>query len=385
MNKWFALPHRTRLAIGLWFALLGGVLGRVAFDKVTAQSVLPIYLEGGRRWANAEPLYAPMPEGMDLYRNPPFVAMLTVPFTVMPPRFAALLWRILQIGLFALGLKHFLRDVLPPLTPFQRDWFWLLNAIIVLSAFNNAQLNLLLVAAALLGVAAAARGAWWVSGFWLVLATEVKIYPIALLGLVCVCFPKPMVPRCVLLLTLGLALPMAFGNPEYAFDQYRGFVAAMQADDRSEVPMVRAPRDWTYLPRSFADVVVPRGVAMVVSAAAGIAFAARVGLVRKEERLRMAFCLGMLWMLLFGPSTEMNTYSILAPVAAWLAVRDRAGWLAWFGSALLVASILRASFPTEMFHGLGFMQPMAAMLILLHLMLKYGGGEEIETDHPPSL
>jgi hypothetical protein len=368
MNKWFALPHRTRFAIGLWIALLGGVLGRVAFDKVTAQSVLPIYLEGGRRWAAAEPLYAPMPQGLDLYRNPPFVAVLTVPFTEMPPRLAALLWRILQIGLFILGLKQFLRDALPPLTPFQRDWFWMLNAVLVLNAFNNAQLNLLLVASALLGIAAAARGAWWTSAFWLVLAAEVKVYPIALAGLVCVCFPKPMIPRCLLLLVAGLALPLGFGHPEYALEQYRGFREAMAADDRSEVPMVRAPRDWTYLPRSFAGTAVPREVSMGVSALAGLAFAAWVAFARKPDRLRLAFGLGMLWMLLFGPSTEMNTYSVLAPAAAWLAVRGRGPRLAWCGVALLAASILRASFPSDAFHGLGFLQPLGAVLLLLDLM-----------------
>jgi hypothetical protein len=178
-----------------------------------------------------------------------------------------------------------------------------------------------------------------------------------------------MIPRCVLLLAVGLALPLAFGNPEYALDQYRGFREAMKADDRSEVPMVRAPRDWTYLPRSFAGVAVPREVSMGVAALAGMGFAAWVTLVRKQERLRLAFCLAMLWMLLFGPSTEMNTYSILAPVAAWLAVRDRAAWLAWSGVAWLVASIIRASFPSEAFHGLGFMQPLGALLLLLHLMI----------------
>jgi hypothetical protein len=392
MNKWFALSHRTRIAIGLWIALLGGVLGRVAFDKTTAQSVLPIYLEGGRRWAEAEPLYAPMPEGLDFYRNPPLVAVLTVPFTGMPPRLAALLWRILQIGLFALGLKHFLRDVLPPLRPFQRDWFWALNAVLVLSAFNNGQLNLLLVAAALLGTAAAARRAWWVAAFWLVLAAEVKVYPIALVGLVCVGFPRPMIPRCLLLLVAGLALPMAFGGPQYTLDQYRGFAAAMQSDDRSEVPLERAPRDWTYLPRSFADVAVPRGVAMPVSAVAGLVFAGWVAFARRGERLRLAFCLGILWMLLFGPSTEMNTYSILAPVAAWLAVRpffdfrspvstseisshglpkskpDFGSLAAWTAAALLVAAIVRASFPTGAFHGLGFLQPLAAALLVMTLL-----------------
>ena len=365
MSKWFALSHSRRFAIGLWIALLAGVLGRVAFDKVTAQTVLPIYLEGGRRWENAEPLYGPMPAGLDVIRNPPLIAALTVPFTELPPRFAALLWRILLIGLYALGLFQFLRDVAPPISALRRDIFWMLGAVLVLNAFNNAQLNLLIVASALLGVAAAARGHWWVSAFWLTLSGQVKIYPFALAGLVCVAFPRTMIWRTALMLIAGLLLPCVLANPQYALDQYRSFAITLKADDRTDVAIERTTRDWSILPRSFAGVIVPREVVLPVAAIAGIAFAFWVALANREERLRLAFSLGILWMLLFGPNTEMNTYSILAPVAAWLACRERSGVFAWLGVSLLLAAILRASFPTNLFHGLEFLQPIAAICLLV--------------------
>jgi hypothetical protein len=402
MNKWFALPHSTRFAIGVWIALLGGVLGRVAIDSTEAQTVLPIYLEGGLRWAHGEPLYAPMPEGLDVYRNPPVVAVLTVPFTRLPQRAAALIWRVLFISLYLLGLFQFLRDCAPPkadptpqppprsgegefpisnplrfgeggsrsepsgvLSPLRRSIFFMLSAVLVLSSFNNAQLNLLLVASALLGTAAAARGSWWASAFWLTLAAQVKIYPLALVGLVCVIFPRTMIWRSALLMILGLALPFAASDPQYALDQYRSFAEASKADDRSDAPMVRGPRDWTRLVRVFGPIPVPREITLPLSALAGIAFAVWVTLTRKENRLRLAFCLGLLWMVLFGPSTEMNTYSILAPVAAWLACRERSGLFAWLGAGMLLAAILRAAFPSDFTHGLGFMQPFAAIVLLV--------------------
>ena len=111
--RWFAIPLSTRWAICIWFTLLAGVFGRVAVDRTTAQSVVPIYILGGERWWNAVPLYGPPPGTMDVYRNPPGFAALFAPLSQLPPRPVGLAWRIAGIGLFILGLRRFLAAIHP--------------------------------------------------------------------------------------------------------------------------------------------------------------------------------------------------------------------------------------------------------------------------------
>jgi hypothetical protein len=364
MTKWSALPIYTRLAITIWIALLAGVFGRVAAQGTSSQTVLPVYLEGGQRWANGKSLYAAMPEKLDVYRNPPVMAAVTVPFTWLPPYVTAMLWRTFFICLYLLGLFRFLRDVAPSLAPIRRSIFFISSAVLVLNAFNNAQLNLLIIAAVLLGVAAAARGSWWASAFWLTVAAQVKIYPLALVGLACVAFPIKMIWRSGLLLLLGLALPFLLGNPHYAMEQYRDFAEALRSDDRTDDPIERAPRNWTIVPRAFADMVVPRSVAIPISAVVGVLFSVAVRLIPKEQRLLFAFCSGTIWMVLFGPGAEMNTYSILAPVAAWLICRESSDLWAWLGSALLLAAVIRGGLPPDPNTGMVALQPFGATALM---------------------
>ena len=76
--------------------------------------------------------------------------------------------------------------------------------------------------------------------------------------------------------------------------------------------------------------------------------------------------LGLLWMVLFGPATESNTYSILAPVG-WLLVGVRlpraARFAAVIGIALLVAGVLRGAFPQDPEFSMSSLQPIGAFLL----------------------
>ena len=77
--------------------------------------------------------------------------------------------------------------------------------------------------------------------------------------------------------------------------------------------------------------------------------------------------LGLLWMVLFGPATESNTYSILAP-AGWLLVGVRlpraARFAAALGIALLGAGVLRGAFPQDLEISMSSLQPIGAFLLL---------------------
>ena len=371
-QRWFAIPLSTRWAICIWIAMLLGVFGRVAVARTTAQSVLPVYLMAGERWWNAEPLYAAPPPGMDVYRNPPGFAALFAPLAQLPPRLVAILWRALGIGLFALGLRRFLAAVNPVSRARRAEAaVWIVAAFLLLPAFNNGQVNLLLVAAALLGTAAAVRGRWWQASAWLMLAAWLKAYPVALAALILLLAPRRLVWRMPLVLTAFLAWPYVCQNPDYVHGQVVEFWKAMRADERGEAPLDRTMKGWTYLVRVASGEAVPPVVLQAAAAASGLLLAGIVGLavLRNGHRpvlFGTVLCAALLWMVIFGPATEMNTYSILAPLG-WLAVlrgQPRGNrLLAGAGLALVLAAVIRGTFPSHPDITLASLQPLGAIVL----------------------
>ena len=364
MTEW---PRRFALLV--WVVILAGVFGRVAVARVGAQSVVPIYLAAGERWWTGEPLYAP-PPGMDVYRNPPGFAALFAPLAQLPPRAVALLWRAVGIGLFALGLRRFVAAVNPmSLGPRRTATVWIVAAALVLPAFNNGQVNLFVVAAALLGTAAAVRGHWWRASAWPMLATWLKVYPLALAGLILLLAPGRLAWRMPLTLAAMLALPFACQNPEYVWNQTGEFLKATRSDERGGASLDRTLKGWTYLARVAAGEVISPEVLKLAAAVSGLLLAGTVILASRRNGSEpalygLALCAALLWMVVFGPATETNTYSILAPLG-WLAVLPRQPranrLLAGAGLALVLAASIGATVPGHPDIALASLQPLGAI------------------------
>src|SRR5262245_17562272 len=178
LTRFRALPLSTRIAVGVWAALLLGVCGRVLLAKPRSGTVVPIYLAAGERWAAGEDLYAPHPE-LDVYRNPPGVAAAFVPFTYLPEKAAGVAWRLFGAAVFLVGLVRFRRDVVPDLSANRAGVMLALAAVVALPAVNNGQVNLLIAGAVLNGTAAVAGRRWWEAAGWFGLGGWLKVYPLA--------------------------------------------------------------------------------------------------------------------------------------------------------------------------------------------------------------
>ena len=378
-RRWFAIPRPLRVAVGVWVALLAGVSVRVLVQPAAKQSVVPIYLTGGERWLASEPLYPPIP-GMDLYRNPPGVAAVFAPLSLLPPKPAAILWRLACWAAYLAGVRSLVRDLLPPLSAWRQAVVWASAAVLAIPAVNNGQINLMILAAALLGGGAAARGRWWAAAGWLAFAGWLKVYPFAV-GLLCVLVaPRLLGWRLAVAAAVLFGLPFLLQHPAYVWDRHVEFVHEMKADDRTGegVSILRAPRDWTVLPRVWFDAAVPRTISQPVAltVAAGLAVVVW-GANRRSPGTAVPglsgspflppLLLGLLWIVLFGPATEMNTYSVLAPVAGAVAVSSRSRWVSacgWVASGLLLTAIVRGSFPSDAPYKLVELQPIVALLLL---------------------
>jgi hypothetical protein len=375
MQKLLSIPLAVRVAVTCWAVLLVGVTLRVAVSKPSSQTVVPIYLTGAARWVASEHLYAAIP-GMDLYHNPPGVAAGFVPFLVLPPKVAGVVWRLLSTAVFLYGLLRFGRAASPGLSVHRTGWMFALAALLALSSVNNGQINLMMAGACLAGAAATAEKKWWAAAGWFGLGFGLKLYPLAVGLLAAVAAPGKLGPRLIAVVAGVAAVPFLLQDPAYVLDQHRNFVTLLGLDDRTYSALDRVPRDWTILPRVWLGVVPPAGVTKAVSVTAGLLMAAFAATARGMElraQAGLALALGSAWMTLFGPCTEALTYTLVAGVAAWQAVRPGGSrWgraLAWVGCGLLAAPILRAMFPRDwQFTALG-PQPAAAVLLIAAAVL----------------
>lgn len=351
IRGWLSPRTATWVAVAVWVLVLLGVFGRVAFSRPEKGSVVPIYLTAGERWLAGEPLYGMVPN-LDLYRNPPGVAVLFVPLTFLGPKLAAILWRVVCLGVYVYGIRGLLRDVLPHLSPWRTCGVWVLSAVLVIPAFNNGQINLLIVGSAVCGVSAAARGKWWEAAAWLAGCGWLKLYTFAVGLLACVSAPKQMSWRLAVCSAVLFVMPFLCQDPQYVIDRHVEFVTETVADDRSEAQLVRAPRDWTIIPRTWFQATVPQSFALGVALLAAIGFAVRVWRHRGPTANFLPLALGLVWLTFFGPRSEVNTYSILAPVGAVVAV-GLAGvrCVGWVACGCLLWGIVRASVAGEGWFG----------------------------------
>lgn len=360
------VPFSVRLAAGLWIALAVGVCGRAAFSDPLKQSVVPIYRSAGEHFLSGASLYSANPPH-DVFRYPPPAAAGFAVLAVLPEKTGAILWRLFGLGAFAWGLRRFQLAAAPDLPRARVGWLWAAAAPLLLPSFNNGQGNVLLTAAMLHAAATLMTAQPWRSAGWLAFAIGLKLYPLAPAALLVLTAPKRLLPRLILAVAAAAAVPFLLQSPSYVLESYREFAGYCGTDDRQAAPIDRAPRDWTIVPRAFADVVVPAKAQLGVSAVTGMVCAGLTLLAARRGRGPEAgLMLGLLWMTVFGPATENPTYSLLAPVGGWaLATARTPGRLILAVAAflLLLAPVLRALFPTSEVVPLRTAQPAAAVLL----------------------
>jgi hypothetical protein len=340
-------------------------------------SVVPVYESAAHRWMDREDLYE-YKHPWDVYRYPPCFAPSFVPFTYLPFRLGELLWRSISIAVMLTGLWLWARHGLQ-LSPGERGTLFILALPLCLNSLGNGQVNILLLGLLLHGAFAALRLRGMLAGSFVALATAIKIYPIAI-GLLLSCvLPKRILPWLVLAIAGVAAFPFLLAPTDYVSGQYRRFVESVGADTRREADHPYPPRDLYLVMRNYLAVPSDHNYEIIVL---GVA-AAMAGLVAftafkardSQVPVVLAFDLGCVWMVVFGPATEPSTYALLAPTAAACVILNRQSparfALAIVAYALLVAPVIRDFFPNgRAFHNLGI-QPLGGLVLLGVLLQKW--------------
>ncbi|MFA7343997.1 MAG: glycosyltransferase family 87 protein [Terrimicrobiaceae bacterium] len=322
--KWAALwdflrgipPVRClRVALLIWVVYAGVISALVAVDPKGHSATLE-YQRATGNWWSGKTLY----RSRNGYLYLPQFAVLYTPFEMLPDRVGEPLWRLACMGSLAWALWA----AASRLAPEKKAAVFLVATVLVLpSSFasaRNGQVNMPLAACFLLTALALARERWWWASVFLAIALALKPISLAPVLLCGVLYPRLRLPLLVSLAIMAVA-PLAHFNPAYAAGEYSAFARNLgQAGN----PKGQSWCDFAGMLRVF-RVDLPSSLQLVIRALAGVLALGLCWKARKgSDALRAAFAflfLSTIYLMLFNPRTETNSYVMLgAFVAVWAAV-----------------------------------------------------------------
>ena len=315
-------PRRAlRVAAGFWilFALIVGTIVAIQPDKRT---VTPEYRQASEKWwGGSESPYDLTQVG---YLYLPQEAILYTPFRILPKPVGEPLWRWAGLALLAVGLWR----AAGVLAPANRDRLFLGATLLAfpaaLSSARNGQVNLHLAGLMLLTVADLARARWNAATLWLLLSVMLKPIALAPALLAAACYPA-LRPRLAGGLLLCLAAAWIHPDPSYVTLQYRIF---WQKFLLAGQPLIKDNFSDFFGMLWHWDMHPPaKFITAGRAAAAAAALWFALGMKRRfpADQARAAFgviLLAALYLMLFNPRTEENSYVMLAGFTALLAAGD---------------------------------------------------------------
>ena len=302
-------------ALFVWLIYAGVIATIVAVDP-TGRSATLEYQHATDNWWSGKPLY----EGKNHYLYLPQFAVFYTPFELLPDRVGEPLWRLVCMGSLAWALWA----AASHLAPAQKESVFLVATALVLpstfASARNGQVNMPLAALFVLTALALAKERWWAAAATLALTIAFKPIALAPILLCAFIYPKLRVPMLAALLVTAV-VPFAHPHPAYALGEYGAFVAKLQSAGK---PTGNSWCDFAGMLRVIA-IHLPPSVQLAIRALAGLLTLGLCWRAAKcADALRAAFTvlfLTMVYLMLFNPRTETNSYVMLgAFVAVWAAV-----------------------------------------------------------------
>jgi hypothetical protein len=336
------LPEKPafRFASLIWAVIAVVVFTIVAIQPDKRTATLE-YQKASTRWWDSDNLY----KGKNNYLYLPQAAMLYTPFNVLPKRVGEPLWRIVCLGSLAFGLWAAARHLAPDRT----GAMFLLATLLVLpcslASARNGQVNMPLAAIYLLTALALARNRWHVAALLLALSLALKpisVVPILLCG---VLFPRTILPL-LLWLVVMLAAAYLHPSPQYVTGQYELFFAKLTGSAAN--PTGQWWADFAGMLEKFGLSMAQSKQTLVRAGAAVVTFGlCLLAVLKTSDVLRRALTVmffAVIYLMLFNPRTEMNSYIILgifvALLGAYAVLVQRAPWAAaaWILAALFLGT-----------------------------------------------
>jgi hypothetical protein len=281
----------------------------------SGRTVVPAYREGALSWIHGEVIYKHLGVGGFTYL--PQAAILFIPFSLLPVAVGEVIWRFVNIGVFALGVFQLARlargrsgqELFPLMTLVALPMAW--------DCARNGQATLALTGLMLLAVVAAAEQRWWRAVLWLSLGISVKPLMIVLV-LLLMAIDRPLNWRVALGMLATALLPFLTQHPAFVLEQYavcwKNFIMGAHVG--------AAETGWTspFHAIRLVGIIVSENLQTLIRiiAALGTLFLCYLSR-RRHDAIHSAmfvFSLAVTYLMLFSPRTENNTYAMLGPAIA---------------------------------------------------------------------
>lgn len=304
------------LAGVLWATLVIGA--SIAVLIRPSRSIFDVYRAAVSHWWAAEPVYG---TGMRAFVYLTASPLVFTPFTWLGRPFDDLAWRLFSVGLFGYGLWRLVGLV-------RRNNASLAFAVLVLLLIpcagvdvQRGQATVAMVGWVFLGAVAAAEQRWNWAIIWFCVAVALKPLALVPLALFFVVF-KPMRLKFALGLCAVFTIPFVHQDPGYVFEQTLQMVYTLS--HAGSLGITRFNDIAMMLDRFGYDLsenvllIVRGGAAILVLAIAVI------GTRDKGPRTSAISCLslGMVYLMLFNPRTELGSYFGMAAVIGLFMVRE---------------------------------------------------------------
>lgn len=328
------------LSLVLWIAPLA-VISVMVVARPGHRSVTPVYHQAVDQWWVHQPLY----EGTTGFHYLPHFTAVFIPYRFAGNRVGDVLWRCTAGMGLAVGLWLFCGAI-----THGRPDGWRAFALtslfalpLSLPALQNGQANVHFGVALLLAAWCLHTRCWTAATICLWLAVVIKPLGLAALGLAWAAYPQ-LWWRLALGLPVFLVFPFAFGPPSYVWSQ------CLAAWDNLRLCSVASEHRFADLNGLLRTFGIPLAGLASLAVRAGAGGSLMLGCyfgARRETEPRRAllwFSAAAGFLMLFNPMTEANSYVILAPVLALIALWEleqgtpSLGWL--LGSMVLTMGVL---------------------------------------------
>jgi hypothetical protein len=285
----------------------------------SSRTVVPAYREGALSWIAGNLIYHHIGVGGFTYL--PQAAILFIPFSLFSVIAGEVVWRLVNIAVFALGIFHFAglagersgKTFFPLMTLATLPMAW--------DCARNGQATLALTGLMLLAIVDVAQQRWWRATLWLSLGISVKPLMIVLILLI-MAIDRPMSWRIAAGMLVTALVPFLTQHPGYVIEQY----AACWKNFTTAAHVGAAEGGWTspFHALRLIGITVPELAQTALRLVAALGTLALCWLSRRRhDAVRSAifvFSLSVAYLMLFSPRTENNTYAMLGPaIAAFLA------------------------------------------------------------------
>jgi alpha-1,2-mannosyltransferase len=299
-----------RAAVLIW-AVYACVLALIMVFQPDIGKVMTIYRDASAAWWSGEAIYVVSARQGFFYL--PHAAILLTPVLFFPVVVGEVLWRLVLVALLASSVWQ----LAGAFGGGRRKWtFLVMTAVAValsLSAARYGQTNVPLAAFIALAAVGLGRAAWKSSALWLLLSVASKPVGLVACLLAGACYPRKMILPLACGAVLFGAVAFAHPDPRYVAGQYKLFGETMGfaqlTPKHSFCDVQGLLRTFGWLP--------PHALMTAVRALAAAAVLLLAWLsVRRYDPVRGAFLcmlLAALYLLLFNPRTESNSYVLLAP------------------------------------------------------------------------